>query len=284
MPPLAAAQATCSLGRRAARPPQLRGRKMVIANAAGLSAPAGNQHSHSTQEVRPRVFIVSDVRLLCDGLTLSLSQQPSLMVVGSADPAFASARLADLHPHVVLLDVGSPRGLDMPPLFRQVLPDVKIVAIAVNDVEQEVFACADARVSGFVSRNGSLQDLVAAIHCAMRNELVCSPRVAALLFGRFATLRSEPTGERINGGLTQREHEIVSLMTRGLSNKEIARQLRIQNATVKNHIHSILGKLQVRRRGEVAARMESGASSHRRPLASPDLHLAAGVGAMSSTD
>jgi DNA-binding NarL/FixJ family response regulator len=215
---------------------------------------------------------------------LSLSQQPSLMVVGSAELTVASAQLADLQPDVVLLDVGSRGGLDMPPQFRQVMPDVKIVAIAVNDVEQEVLACADARVSGFVSRNASLQDLVAAIHSAMRNELVCSPRVAALLFGRVATMRSEPTGERINGGLTRREHEIVSLMTRGLSNKEIARQLRIQNATVKNHIHSILGKLQVRRRGEVAARVESGASLHRRILGAHDLQLAAGVGAMSSTD
>ena len=257
---------------------------MVIANGARLSTPSGHQHPHSTQEVRPCVFIVSDVRLLCDGLTLSLSQQRSLMVVGSADLASASARLADLQPHVILLDVGSPGGLDLPPTFRQVLPEVKVVAIAVNDVEQEVFACADARVSGFVSRNASLQDLVAAIHSAMRNELVCSPRVAALLFGRVATMRSESTGERINGGLTRREHEIVSLITRGLSNKEIARQLRIQNATVKNHIHSILGKLQVRRRGEVAARMESGASSRRRILTDRDLHLAAGIGAMSSTD
>jgi DNA-binding NarL/FixJ family response regulator len=62
---------------------------------------------------------------------------------------------------------------------------------------------------------------------------------------------------REHDALTRREHEIVSLMTAGLSNKEIARQLRIQNATVKNHIHSILGKLQVRRRGQVAARMRA---------------------------
>jgi DNA-binding NarL/FixJ family response regulator len=132
-----------------------------------------------------------------------------------------------------------------------------------NDVEHEVFACAEARVSGFVSRNGSIQDLVAAVHCAVRNELVCSPRVAALLFGRVASIRSERVGERPNGGLTRREHEIVSLITQGLSNKEIARQLRIQNPTVKNHIHSILGKLQVRRRGEVAARMEACLSPRR---------------------
>jgi two-component system nitrate/nitrite response regulator NarL len=246
---------------------------MVIENAAELPAPAGENHAPTTSAIRSRVFIVSDVRLLCDGLALALSQQPSLHVVGSADLTVAPTQITALHPDVVLLDIGTPGGLDMPPIFRQVLPDVKVVAIAVNDVEQEVFACAEARVSGFVSRNGSIQDLVAAVHCAVRNELVCSPRIAALLFGKVATLRSETIGERSNGGLTRREHEIVSLMTQGLSNKEIARQLRIQNATVKNHIHSILGKLQVRRRGEVAARMGGGVSPSRRVRSAQDRRL-----------
>jgi two-component system nitrate/nitrite response regulator NarL len=237
---------------------------MVIAHAAKSPGPGAKEDDRTTQASAPRVFIVSDVRLLCDGLVLSLSQQPSLKVVGSADLTAAPTRIAALEPEVVLIDVGSPGGLDVVPFFRQILPEVKVVAIAVNDVEQEVFACAEAKVSGFVSRNGSIQDLVAAVHCAVRNELVCSPRVAALLFGRVASIRSERADERTNGGLTRREHEIVSLMTQGLSNKEIARQLRIQNATVKNHVHSILGKLQVRRRGEVAARMEGCVSPRRR--------------------
>lgn len=211
------------------------------------------QHPEAT------VFIVSDVRLLCDGLVLSLSEQPSLAVVGAADLTISPTHIAAACPDVVLLDVGTPDGLDALLAFRQALPDLKIVAIAVADVEQEVVACAEAGVSGFVSRNGSIQDLVTAVHCAVRNELVCSPRIAALLFSRIAAVGSERSHGRDDSALTRREHEIVSLMTQGLSNKEIARQLRIQNATVKNHIHSILGKLHVRRRGEVAARMRGSA-------------------------
>jgi len=104
----------------------------------------------------------------------------------------------------------------------------------------------------------------------VRNELVCSPRIAALLFSRIAAIGSE----RSHGSaLTRREHEIVSLMTQGLSNKEIARQLRIQNATVKNHIHSILGKLHVRRRGEVAARIRGSALLCRGVPSPKDRHL-----------
>jgi two-component system nitrate/nitrite response regulator NarL len=229
------------------------------------------------QHPAPTVFIISDVRLLCDGLVLSLSQQPSLAVVGSSDLTISPTHIAAARPDVVLLDVGTPGGLDMLLAFRQALPDLKIVAIAVADIEQEVVACAEAGVSGFVSRNGSIQDLVTAVHCAVRNELVCSPRIAALLFSRVAAISSERNRGRDNNALTRREHEIVSLMTQGLSNKEIARQLCIQNATVKNHIHSILGKLQVRRRGEVAARIRGSAvlypstasQQHRRLLGSP---------------
>jgi two-component system nitrate/nitrite response regulator NarL len=225
------------------------------------------------QHPAPTVFIVSDVRLLCDGLVLSLSQQPSLAVVGSADLTISPTDIAAARPDVVLLDVGTDGGIDMLLAFRQALPDLKIIAVAVAEVEREVVACAEAGVSGFVSRNGSIQDLVTAVHCAVRNELVCSPRIAALLFSRMAAIGSERSLGRDDSTLTRREHEIVSLMTQGLSNKEIARQLRIQNATVKNHIHSILGKLHVRRRGEVATRMH-GSSLLRGGVQSPlDRHM-----------
>src|SRR5215472_12552914 len=175
-----------------------------------------------------------------------------------ARPVAFTAALA-ARPDVVLLDVGAQGGLETLFVVRQALPDLRIVAIAASDIEQEVVACAEAGVSGFVSRDGSIQDLVTAVHRAMRNELVCSPRIAGVLFRRVAAIGSERSHGPDNGALTRREHEIVSLMTQGLSNKEIARQLRIQNATVKNHIHSILAKLHVRRRGEVAARMHGSA-------------------------
>jgi two-component system nitrate/nitrite response regulator NarL len=226
-------------------------------NVGDSSALLGENPALAAHAVRPRVFIVSDMRLLCDGLTLSLSQQSAVTVVGSADLSTAPVRTAELRPDVLLLDVGTRGGLDAALKFRQVLPNLKVVAMAVVDVPQEVFACAEAGVSGFVSRNGSIQDLVSAVHCAVRDELVCSPRTAALLLSRVATLASKGIVDREIDALTRREKEIVCLVTEGLSNKEIARQLRIQNTTVKNHVHSILSKLQVRRRGEVAARMRA---------------------------
>jgi DNA-binding NarL/FixJ family response regulator len=138
------------------------------------------------------------------------------------------------------------------------MPDVKIVALGVAEVEQVVMACAKAGVSGFVAPSGSVKDVVAAVHSAVRGELVCSPRMAAMLLNGVSALVARPLADVDNDTLTQREREIVLLMSDGLSNKQIARSLGIQNATVKNHVHSILSKFRVRRRGEVAAQLRRG--------------------------
>ena len=233
---------------------------MVIENP-GPSASLGEESAHDARVIRPRLFILSDVRLLCDGLVLALSQQSSVVVVGSSDLSTSPTKIAELRPDVLLLDIAMPGALNIAPPLRQALPNLKIVAIAVAEVEQEVIACAEAGVSGFVSRQGSAQDVVAAVHCAVRGELVCSRRTAAVLFSRLGALSSKRGKSLNNGTLTRREYQIVSLVNEGLSNKEIARQLRIQNATVKNHIHSILSKLQVRRRGEAAAQLRRAAGS-----------------------
>jgi DNA-binding NarL/FixJ family response regulator len=232
----------------------------VVENLGNASVGPGEEPAQAAQTIRPRLIIVSDVRLWRDGLLLSLSQQPSVITVGSADLSTPPGHIVAFRPDVLLLDIGTRGALDVSLPCRQALPNLKVVGIAVAEVEQEVFACAEAGLSGFVSRDGSIQDVVRAAHCAMRDELVCSPRTAALLFSRVAALGSRRSADPYGGTLTRREQQIVSLVNTGLSNKEIARQLRIQNATVKNHVHSILGKLQVRRRGEVAAHMRGAAA------------------------
>jgi DNA-binding NarL/FixJ family response regulator len=205
--------------------------------------------SPDLQPTRLRLFILSDVRLVREGLALALSQEPSVIVVGSSDLSVSPAWIAQFRPDVLLLDVARASSLEVCLPLRQVLREVKIVAFALAEVDREVIACAEAGVSGFVSKGGSAQDLVAAVHRAVRDELLCSLRTAALLFNHItvSTRRSTAAGDNI---LTRREREIVALIEEGLSNKEIARLLKIGDATVKNHVHSILTKLQVRRRAE----------------------------------
>jgi DNA-binding NarL/FixJ family response regulator len=226
---------------------------MAIKGKNDTVSDIGENPSPDLQSELPRLFIVSDVRLVSEGLALALSQEPSVVVVGSSDLSVSPAGISQFFPNVLLLDVARPSSLDLCRQLRQVLPDVKIVAFAVAEVDREIIACAEAGVSGFVSRKGSIQELVAAVHRAARHELLCSPRTAALLFSRVAVL-SPTSGTAVSQNiLTRREREIVALIEKGLSNKEIAHVLRIGHATVKNHVHSILAKLQVRRRGEAAA-------------------------------
>jgi two-component system nitrate/nitrite response regulator NarL len=217
--------------------------------------------SGDPQPSRPRLFVMSDVRLLRDGLVAALSSQPAVILVGSSQLFVTATDLAEAHPDVVLLDVAKLDNLKLSLPLRQILPKVKIVAFALADIDEEIIACAEAGISGYVSRAGSVEDVVAAVHAAVCGELHCPPRTSALLFSHMAHLYAKQGPVASPNLLTHREGEIVALVEQGLSNKEIARSLRIENATVKNHIHSILSKLQVRRRGEAAARMRRAGTS-----------------------
>jgi DNA-binding NarL/FixJ family response regulator len=203
---------------------------------------------------RPRVFVLSDTRLLRDGIFLALSQERSIEVVGSSDFSVVLAELLDAPPDAVLLDVASSRGLEVLHLIRSSLPSAKSVALGVAEVDEVVIQCADAGASGFVASDGSISDVVEAVHSAIRGELRCSSRIAGILLNRLNALSVRSRECALNDELTPREWEIVKLVAEGMSNKEIARVLSIRIATVKNHVHSILGKLKVQRRGEAAAR------------------------------
>ena len=209
---------------------------------------------------RPRVFVLSDIRLLREGVVLALAQQPSVRVIGSSDLSTPPCQIAELAPDALLLDITAPGGLDISSLIRYAMPNIRIVAFGVAEVEQVVMECAKAGVSAFVARKGSVQDVVEAVHSAIRGELICSPRTAGILLSHVTALVARPPAGVDNDSLTLRESEIARLVGDGLSNKQIARSLGIQGATVKNHVHNILSKLRMRRRVEVALQ------SRRRPI------------------
>jgi two-component system, NarL family, nitrate/nitrite response regulator NarL len=211
--------------------------------------------SSSARIGRPQVFILSDVKLYREGLALSLAQRPEVEVVAACAPsAEALLQIVECGATVVLLDFVTPGALDIPKELNRLLPGIKVIAFAVSEVDNELIACAEAGIFGFVTRDGSVDDLVASILSTVRGEVLCSARLAGLLFQRVAAL-SGANHEAQQVVLTRREREIAELLGQGLSNKEIARSLRIAAATVKNHVHNILEKLNVTRRGEAAARL-----------------------------
>jgi len=201
----------------------------------------------------PRVFVVSDVRLCREGLALSLAGHESIRMVGSASAADAPQLVTLAQPDVVLLGAELDPALDLPRRLRERSPALKTIAIAASDAEQDLLAWAEAGASAYAGPDCSAEDLVHIVHQVLRGELICPPRLTALLFGRIATLSAGLAREPTGAALTQREREIVPLLEDGLSNKEIARRLRIGSATVKNHVHNILEKLHARRRSEAAA-------------------------------
>jgi two-component system nitrate/nitrite response regulator NarL len=113
-----------------------------------------------------------------------------------------------------------------------------------------VLSCAQIGIAGYVTRDGSLEDVVAAIRAAARGEVHCSPKVAGSLFRRIETLSTSRPRRFTNGELTVREVQILKLIQEGMSNKMISRTLGIELATVKNHVHNLLVKLGLHSRAE----------------------------------
>jgi DNA-binding NarL/FixJ family response regulator len=188
-----------------------------------------------------RALVASDIRLYREGLAAGLAGS-RVEVAGTAADAASTVELArSLAPDVVLVDLVMAGWEDA---VRTVAGGARVVVLGVREVEDEVIACAEAGVAGYVTREASLEELTDVVEGVARGRL----RRVAETAGRR---REAPSAER----LTRREAEIVGLIDEGLSNKQIAGRLSIELATVKNHVHSILEKLQVERRAEAAARV-----------------------------
>ena len=201
------------------------------------------------------MFIVADVSVHRDGLQDVLEREARIHVIGATATVQQSiAEIADLAPDVVLLDVAGEDRVAAITALVQAIPGVKVVACAVPETEHDVIPCAEAGVAACLPRETPLDDLVATIEHVASGESSASPRVAAMLLRRVATLAAIRVSE---AHLTAREEEVLVLIDDGLSNKQIARRLSIELATVKNHVHNILEKLHVHRRYEAAARMRA---------------------------
>jgi DNA-binding NarL/FixJ family response regulator len=200
-----------------------------------------------------RVLIVVGIRLYREGLMQLLSAREGLTVVGAeSDGRSAAQRLDQTSPDVALVEIGLP---DLEALTQALTTQprtIPLVAIGIADSDTDVIACAERGFAGFVTRDGCVDELVATICGAAKGELPCSPRVAGTLMRRLGTLAAELKPAPSLARLTRRERQIAALMRQDLSNKEIATQLRIEVATVKNHVHNVLDKLQVHRRSDAA--------------------------------
>jgi two-component system nitrate/nitrite response regulator NarL len=210
---------------------------------------------------RLRIIVVSEVRFLREGLAEILERDPSVWVVGlSADLPEVVALSSALRPDIVLLDAAYPMGAVAVKQAHDVIPDLSIVVFAVRETEEDIIAWAEAGAIGYVPNTAAVADLVRLVTNIHDGEQPCSDRVAGGLLRRIAVTASFGNGSSTSfpaSALTARERETAELITIGLSDKEIARRLNIGVGTTKSHVHHLLVKLNVHRRGQVLARLRA---------------------------
>jgi DNA-binding NarL/FixJ family response regulator len=204
-----------------------------------------------------QVLLVSDQPLYRDGVARTLGDAQDVTVAGAAAGAEQALELVCLlEPDLVLLDMGMPQAFNVARQIAQSTQRTRIVALAIREEDSEVIACAEVGIAGYVPRNGTARDAIDVISAVARGEARCSPRIVGSLLRRIAALTAalQSGGGHVGApaGLTAREAEILVLLQQGLSNKMISRRLGIELATVKNHVHSVFGKLGLRRRAEAA--------------------------------
>lgn len=205
-----------------------------------------------------RLLIVDDQELMRDGLTAILERQPGIDVVAAAADGAAALRLVEeLAPDVVLMDVRMPvlDGVQATAEIVRTWPAVKVVMLSTFDDDDHVTEALRVGAVGYLLKNLPAKDLAEAVHLASRGVLQLAPAAAAKVVAALssAARRSPPTDPPAEfARLTDREREVLRLVAVGANNREIARDLVISEGTVKSHISSILGQLNLRDRTQLA--------------------------------
>jgi len=207
-----------------------------------------------------RVLLVDDQALFCEGLRTLLDLQPDIEVVGEANNGReAIACVARAAPDVVLMDLKMPvlDGVAATRDIRAHHPNTQVIVLTTFDDDEYVFEALRAGAVGYLLKDAASDRLAEAIRCAARGESFLQPSVAAKVVAEYTRLAEAPQARvRANQALIEplsdRELEVLRLVTTGASNKEIAATLVIAEGTVKNHVTNILGKLGVRDRTQAA--------------------------------
>jgi DNA-binding NarL/FixJ family response regulator len=205
-----------------------------------------------------RVLLVDDQALFREGMETLLSVHKDIQVVGQASNGQEAVEVAvKVQQGVVLMDVRMPvlDGVRATRRLKEALPQCKVIVLTTFDDDEYVFDALRAGAVGYLLKDVASAQLVEAIRAVARGQSILEPSVAAKViaeFTRVSSLVPAAQMEQLVEPLSERELEILALIARGASNKEIAGQLFIAEGTVKNHVTHILGKLGVRDRTQAA--------------------------------
>jgi two-component system NarL family response regulator len=199
------------------------------------------------------VLICDDHALFRRGLAMVLESEAGIEVVGEAvDGAEATAFAAERRPDVVLMDVRMPGvgGIEATKAIIAADPAAKVLMLSVSDAEEDLYDAVRAGASGYLLKEISVEEVAAAIRAVVTGQSPISPSMASKLLAEFNTLARAADEKASAPKLTDRELQVLGLVARGLSNREVAEQLFISENTVKNHVRNILEKLQLHSRME----------------------------------
>ncbi len=205
-----------------------------------------------------KVLLVDDHALFRKGVASALALQRDIEVVGEAangEEALAKAR--ELMPDVILMDISMPisDGLEATRRIKAEVPHVKIIILTVAEEDKSLFEAIKSGAHGYLLKTIEPRPLFEALRGVFRGEAPISRVTASKILGEFARQgqRATPEEASLAGKLSPREHEILELLTKGATNKEIAATLCISNHTVKNHLQNIMEKLHTQNRVQVVA-------------------------------
>ncbi|MCC6961770.1 MAG: response regulator transcription factor [candidate division Zixibacteria bacterium] len=205
-----------------------------------------------------RVLLIEDNRILREGICAMLNDQPDIRAVSTSGNGDALEKAGKLKPQVVLLDLGlrSQNSLRIAETIKTRFPKAEIVVMDLIPVQAEVIEFVKAGVSGFILKDATIEDFLQTIRSVAEGKKVLPPPLTESLFSHIVEFAVQ-TGkaDRLMQAvrLTRREHEVVDLIARGMSNKEIACELKIAVHTVKSHVHNTLEKLALQTRLELAS-------------------------------
>ena len=219
-----------------------------------------NQPSQQAAEQAVRVLIVDDQQLMRDGIASLLKLQDGLEIVGMAANGQEAVELAtSQQPDVILMDVRMPvlDGVAATEQIHRHIPACKILMLTTFNDEAYVLEALQVGASGYLLKDLPARDLAQAIQAVHRGIYQLDPTVAdqlKALLSRAQTAREQPGALKATdeADLTERELEVLRLIARGATNREIAETLVISEGTVKNHISNILGRLNLRDRTQAA--------------------------------
>jgi DNA-binding NarL/FixJ family response regulator len=210
-----------------------------------------------------RIAIADDEALVRGGFRAILDAEPGFEVVAeAADGRQALAAAERFHPQVVVMDIRMPEldGLAATRLLRAQHPDVRVLIVTTFDLDEHVYDALQAGASGFLLKDARPTELIDAVRAVAAGDALIAPPVTRRLIEAFVASRPrEVRGSERLAGLSEREREVLLLLARGLSNREIAAEMSLSEATIKSHVAGVLSKLGVRDRVQaVIAAYETG--------------------------